>query len=315
VLTGGFRGLVVAKHDTEGNLAWAKGADGSEAAGSGIQADAQGNVYVSGEFSGTGNFGDTNLTSFGAGDVFLAKYAANGDLLWARHAGGTNIDAGNVQGLGLDQTAHCFWAAECQGVVDFSGVSLGQSTTQVFMVVAQYDPAGNLIWAKEKSARSGPHRMTADVNGNSYVLDNYSFLLSKHNSAGDTVWTRSFTNAEFSRVVTDTIGNCYFTGSFTSASLEFDDITLTNAGSLAGSGFVAKLATTTPPPLSIATSSNSVTLAWSALAENFYVESAPELGPATVWTSNEVAISTVGRSNILTLPLSGDSTFYRLKRP
>jgi hypothetical protein len=139
--------------------------------------------------------------------------------------------------------------------------------------------------------------------------------VSKHNSAGDTVWTRSFPNAEFSRVMTDTIGNCYFAGSFTSASLEFDDITLTNTGSLAGSGFVAKLETTTPPPLSIATSGNSVTLAWSALAENFYVESVPGLGPATVWTSNDVAISTVGLSKLITVPVSGDSTFYRLKRP
>jgi hypothetical protein len=83
-------------------LLWAKGANGSEAGGSGIQADAQGNVYVSGDFSGIGNFGDTNLTSFGAGDVFLAKYAANGDLLWVRQASGITTPA--CSGLGLDQT-------------------------------------------------------------------------------------------------------------------------------------------------------------------------------------------------------------------
>jgi hypothetical protein len=56
---------------------------------------------------------------------------------------------------------------------------------------------------------------------------------------------------------------------------------------------------------------NSVTL--TVALRKLYVES--HLSGGNSWTSNEVAVSNIGLSNILTLPLSGDRTFYRLKRP
>src|SRR5271165_4533162 len=50
--------------------------------------------YVAGSFSGTAAFGSTTLTSVGGQDIFLAKYAGPGDLLWIVQAGGSSDDSG-----------------------------------------------------------------------------------------------------------------------------------------------------------------------------------------------------------------------------
>lgn len=316
-LSGGRLGLVVAKHDHQGNLIWLRGATG-DVAGSGIATDSSANVYVSGTFWDAMDLGVTNLISFGSADIFLAKYAPGGELLWVRQAGGADND-GNNQGLGVDPAGNSFLHGGFRGVAQIGGRTLGQSlTTSVFTAVAKYNPQGDPVWSRELSAGDDSfpprlHGLTTDVNGNIYALDGFGERVSSYDNAGNVNWTRAVPNVDLKRVKVDAAGNCYFAGRFEVPSIELGQITLTNAS--AAAGFVAKLETTTPPPLSIAISSNSVTLAWSALAENFHVESASELGPATIWTSNGVAASTVRLSNLVTLPWSGDKNFYRLKRP
>src|SRR5690606_15754740 len=54
-----------------GSSGW--GGDGSERA-SGIAVDPVGNIYVTGEFTGSVDFGPRTLTSAGAPDIFIASY-------------------------------------------------------------------------------------------------------------------------------------------------------------------------------------------------------------------------------------------------
>lgn len=57
--------------------------------------DVNGNVFVTGYFTGTVTFGTTALTSQGNGDVFVAKYVpATSTWAWAVGAGGTDLDEG-----------------------------------------------------------------------------------------------------------------------------------------------------------------------------------------------------------------------------
>ena len=63
-----------------------------------ITTDASGNVYVTGTFQETADFdtgeGTVNLTSNGTYDIFFTKYSPDGELIWAKSAGGSSSDCG-----------------------------------------------------------------------------------------------------------------------------------------------------------------------------------------------------------------------------
>ena len=91
------------------NLAWVKragGAAGSYAFGASLALDANRNIYITGGFSesvifGAGEPNQTVLAATGFEDAFMAKYSANGNLLWAKRAGGaTGAESGF--GIALD---------------------------------------------------------------------------------------------------------------------------------------------------------------------------------------------------------------------
>ena len=96
--------LFIAKYDASGNVLWAKSTAGAgdDGTGNSVSADAGGNVFVTGYFtSPTLTFGITTLTNAGGGggsfpyDIFIAKYDAGGNVLWAKSVGGTGWDQGN----------------------------------------------------------------------------------------------------------------------------------------------------------------------------------------------------------------------------
>jgi hypothetical protein len=60
----------------------------------GMVTDANGNVYVVGEFEGSAVFGSTVLESEGQTDIFVAKFDSNGGSEWASRGGGSSIDRG-----------------------------------------------------------------------------------------------------------------------------------------------------------------------------------------------------------------------------
>jgi hypothetical protein len=58
-----------------------------------LAADASGNLFVAGAFTGTVSFGPTTLTSAGQRDLFVAKYVpATNTWAWAQRGGGTQDD-------------------------------------------------------------------------------------------------------------------------------------------------------------------------------------------------------------------------------
>jgi hypothetical protein len=72
---------------------WAKSA--GNAKGHSIAVDAKGNVYVTGYFeSDSLTLGSITLRRAGGKDIFVVKYDPNGQVLWAKSAGGMNDDYG-----------------------------------------------------------------------------------------------------------------------------------------------------------------------------------------------------------------------------
>ncbi|HET6542654.1 MAG TPA: hypothetical protein VFG46_19330 [Chryseolinea sp.] len=53
-----------------------------------IEADQSGNIFVTGHFKDTVDFGTQSLISKGELDFFIAKYNSNGDLAWVKQIHG-----------------------------------------------------------------------------------------------------------------------------------------------------------------------------------------------------------------------------------
>ncbi|MEM7036198.1 MAG: Ig-like domain-containing protein, partial [Bacteroidota bacterium] len=150
--TAGGEDMVLVHYFRDGTVDWAfqVGGPGSEFPLE-IECDVNGDVYVTGSFSGTVDFGGTsgtlNMTANGPGlDFFLVKYSATGRSLWGVTGGGT----ANDEGLGLAIWDDLVYAGGyIGGSADFNSggttlVTVG--STDAF--VAQYDTTGAFNWVR-----------------------------------------------------------------------------------------------------------------------------------------------------------------------
>jgi beta-propeller repeat-containing protein len=115
--------------------------------GAAIRISRHGDRYVTGSFSTVATFGGKTLTSAGGSDIFLAKYARGGQLLWLVQAGGSGDDAAND--LSLDEVGNIYVTGWFVGPASFGSVSgpsriVSGSDETVF--IAKYSPAGTLLW-------------------------------------------------------------------------------------------------------------------------------------------------------------------------
>ncbi len=102
------------------------------------------NILVVGSFEGTISIGDTMLTSAGDGDLIVLKYDPEGNLRWARQAGGT-LDDGDYGDIKADDDGNVFVVSSVEGAasfVDTTLVSRGRSD----VILAKYDSGGELRW-------------------------------------------------------------------------------------------------------------------------------------------------------------------------
>jgi hypothetical protein len=116
----------------------------------GVATDATGNVYYTGYFQGTINFGGpAPLTAAGqSSDIFIAKYDASGNYVWAFRFGDNEVQA--ASGIAVDAQGNVVITGINEGVLDF-----GTATTKVTsggledVFVAKFDPTGAPLWAKD----------------------------------------------------------------------------------------------------------------------------------------------------------------------
>ncbi|MCC5917715.1 MAG: T9SS type A sorting domain-containing protein [Cryomorphaceae bacterium] len=122
VSNGSSDDVFVAKYNSIGDLTWAKGFGSTPfSRGFGISADANENVYLTGNFSNTTDFNPggtpTLITSNGNTDVFVMKLSAAGNLQWVVPFGGPQEDAPRDLKLFGDKI---YTTGFFQGSVDFN---------------------------------------------------------------------------------------------------------------------------------------------------------------------------------------------------
>lgn len=242
----GSQDVFIAKFSPEGAFIWSSRAGGQSADYvTGLALDTQQNLVISGYYYDSLNFGDTTLVSSGSSDIFLAKFNAEGDLLWATSAGGSSSDQ--------CRSASC----DPEGNILISGsfyydITLGDTTLStlnpVGVVVARYLPNGQLDRAFQLDGTylSSENYVIADRDGGFYLTGNFSELihfgchtfeagefnqdiyLAKYGSACENLWARQAYSASSDQVIgidIDLNNNLYVTGHYLDT-IQFEQVSL-----------------------------------------------------------------------------------------
>lgn len=160
-----------------GDFLWAAavgvGSEGASAAVSATDADAQGNLYVTGSFSGTVDLdpgpGTSVLTSAGSEDAYVIKLDAGGRLLWSARFGGTA--SCHAADLAVDEDGNLVIVGTFSGTVDFDpGSTTDNLVGDQDIFVVKLDSGGRLIWSRKLGAAGQETTPTVAVDGGRNVI-------------------------------------------------------------------------------------------------------------------------------------------------
>ncbi len=139
------------KLNSNGTFLWARsyGSPDFDTA-TAVAVDASGDLYATGAFSDTVNFGTVakpdSITAGPVFDAFLLKVDPNGDTLWVDGlVGPTGSSKG--QGVAVDPSGTVHVAGTFSGPVAFSGTDTLTSVASSDVFVAGYNVNGNLVYA------------------------------------------------------------------------------------------------------------------------------------------------------------------------
>ncbi|MDP4284860.1 MAG: SBBP repeat-containing protein [Bacteroidota bacterium] len=247
LVSAGVYDIFIAKYDAAGNYVYAKsmGGTGYYSYSSSLAVDGSGNVYVTGYFQGTVDFdpgaGVANLVSAGDYDIFIAKYDAAGNYVYAKSMGGTGYDRAN--GLVVDGSGNVYITGFFEYTADFdpgTGVANLVSAGGLDVFIAKYDATGNYVYAKSMGGTGNNYgsSLAVDGSGNVYVTgffaDTVDFdpgtgvtnlvsagdddiFIAKYDATGNYVYAKSMGGTGYDRgncLAVDGSGNVYVTGYF-----------------------------------------------------------------------------------------------------
>jgi hypothetical protein len=246
------------------NWQWAKSDGGTSTdASDGVCTDASGNVFITGLFlSSTITFGTTTLTNAGSTDIFIVKYDATGNVLWAKSAGGAYGERG--QSVCTDASGNVFITGHFYSpTITFGTITLtranqtSDSTSDIFIV--KYDTSGNVLWAKSAGGYGYDegYAVCTNASGNVFITgrftsptisfgtdtltntnNTYDIFIVKYDTSGNVLWAKSAggTGSDLGKgVSTDVSGNVFLTGNFGSPTISFGTAMLTNTNTAGNS--------------------------------------------------------------------------------
>lgn len=189
------------KYDAAGNLLWSKLSSSSNTTASDIFVDDLGNIFLSGGFSATAfspmYFDTIALVSLNnSSDLFTAKLDPAGNVQWAKSAGGPSDDFW-TSGISTDQIGNVYVTGGVDPSVPFI---FGNDTFQTTGTIRgfsffKYDVNGNEQWCKFPTLSGVSGNITPASTG----------------------------------ISTDNNGNSYIIGIFSTSSIDFGGVSLTNS--------------------------------------------------------------------------------------
>jgi hypothetical protein len=235
LISRGYVDGLIAKHDMNGNVIWAKSIGGTFIDNAyAISTDSKGNVYVTGSISDTTFFGDTSIINTAYLNMFVAKYDESGNLKWIRTSGGTGTAEG--YGITVSATDEIYLTGKFETSAVFDGDTLAANgNADIF--VTQYDTTGNLNWIRIagsagvdygsciKTSPSGDVIVGGDLSNNCiFGIDTIvsaggrDAFVARYDESGNLKWVNTAGGSSNDDVYGIAVGKdsrIYITGSFT----------------------------------------------------------------------------------------------------
>jgi hypothetical protein len=235
----GDREVFVAKYDSDGTILWVKQAEGTALKwdwGMGIAADIEGNCFVTGYFESRAVFDNEELISLGGHDVFVVKYDPDGNVLWAKQAGGIDWDEGN--NIAVDRWGNCYVTGYFGATANFGTVTLVSNLGEREIFIARFDNDGDVVWAKQAAGTALRWNtgwdIDVDCSGNSYITGYFEEVTSfdgitltgrggrdvfvaKYDINGNVIWVDQTGGSDWDEgrgIAIDRQGHCLVTGYF-----------------------------------------------------------------------------------------------------
>ncbi|MEI8204543.1 MAG: SBBP repeat-containing protein [Bacteroidota bacterium] len=235
LISRGASDIYILKYNSKGNLIWAKQAGGTDDDKAyGIAADASGNLFLTGYFSGTADFSGKKLISNGDRDFFVAKYSTNGEAIWVKQGGSTLEDYGTA--VASDKNGNVFITGIFKGTMSLGNSKyVSKGDKDIFII--KYNTNGEIVWSTTGggSMLDESTAITTDKDGNCFVTGDFEgsavfdkklivsagqkdIFIAKYSASGNIEWLKragcSTGDDHASSIAADNGGNIYVTGYF-----------------------------------------------------------------------------------------------------
>jgi hypothetical protein len=254
LISAGGSDLFLAKYDPRGALLWVvRGGGTSQDDGVSVTTLADGTAYVGGSFRGTLTIGTTSVTSAGSVDAFLAKFSANGALLWVVSGGASGEEqvagvSAVPDGSGIYMTGE-FGYSTTFGATTLTSNGAAAGAWDIFLV--KYNASGTVLWARGLGGvgedRAGG--VAALSTGQVYVAGAFSStgtfggvglastgafdaFLARYDASGSATWgvRAGGTGFDYANAVAVAPGGAVYLGGSFSQSATFGSTTITGGG-------------------------------------------------------------------------------------
>lgn len=224
--------------------------------GASVATDVSGNIYITGSFENTIDFGGGNLVSAGGSDIFLVKFRANGSLAWSQRYGGAGAD--NASAIAVTPAGDAYITGTFASSVDFGGGPLA-SAGNFDMFIAKFNTNSLHVFSLRFGSTSLDEGLSLAVDGlgSVYVTGDYNgtvdfgggplvsagssdVFVAKYSNLGAHQWSQRLGGTSFDTgwgVALDGMGGLVLTGSF-SNTVSFGGANFVSNGN--GDVFVAK---------------------------------------------------------------------------
>ena len=149
----------------------------------GISVDSSGNIYATGTFQNTVNFGGGNITTSGK-DIYLLKLNSSLAFQWVKRFASDDGEAGQALGtaIAIDDDGNVYSVGQIGGNYNLGGQAVVSGSNNDAYIV-KYDSSGTFQWSKTFGGGSvmDAHDKVQDI-----VIDSNDFIITAGQISGNT---------------------------------------------------------------------------------------------------------------------------------